>query len=94
MVDEQPGPQEPIFEALIDEYLNLKVFPAEWIRSLAFTSKRGKPYVRCLVTDKDRPATREEIVRQLFLKKLMKTRDAKEGLRAFLEKRPPKWRHQ
>src|SRR5258708_6566646 len=33
-------------------------------------------------------------VERLFLKKLMKTRDAKEGLRAFLEKRPPKWTHQ
>jgi cyclohexa-1,5-dienecarbonyl-CoA hydratase len=32
-------------------------------------------------------------VEKLFLKKLMKTRDAKEGLRAFLEKRPPKWKH-
>jgi enoyl-CoA hydratase/carnithine racemase len=32
-------------------------------------------------------------VEELFLKKLMKTRDAEEGLRAFLEKRPPKWTH-
>ncbi len=33
-------------------------------------------------------------VERLFLQKLMKTRDAEEGLRAFLEKRPPKWRHE
>ncbi|HXB54095.1 MAG TPA: enoyl-CoA hydratase/isomerase family protein [Vicinamibacteria bacterium] len=32
-------------------------------------------------------------VEHLFLKKVMKTRDAKEGLRAFLEKRPPEWTH-
>jgi cyclohexa-1,5-dienecarbonyl-CoA hydratase len=33
-------------------------------------------------------------VEKLFLQKLMKTRDAEEGLRAFLEKRPPKWTHE
>jgi cyclohexa-1,5-dienecarbonyl-CoA hydratase len=33
-------------------------------------------------------------VERLFLQKLMKTRDAEEGLRAFLEKRPPEWRHE
>lgn len=32
-------------------------------------------------------------VEQLYLDGLMKTRDAVEGLRAFLEKRQPKWEH-
>ncbi|HSB60906.1 MAG TPA: enoyl-CoA hydratase/isomerase family protein [Vicinamibacteria bacterium] len=32
-------------------------------------------------------------VERLFLEKLMKTRDAEEGLRAFLEKRAPQWTH-
>jgi enoyl-CoA hydratase/carnithine racemase len=27
----------------------------------------------------------------LYLEGLMKTRDAEEGIRAFLEKRPPRW---
>ncbi len=31
-------------------------------------------------------------VEQLYLGQLMKTEDAKEGIRAFLEKRPPSWR--
>jgi cyclohexa-1,5-dienecarbonyl-CoA hydratase len=32
-------------------------------------------------------------VEQLYLERLMKTRDANEGLAAFLAKRPPKWEH-
>lgn len=33
--------------------------------------KRDKPYLKCYATGKDRPAKPEEIVRQLYLKKLM-----------------------
>ena len=33
--------------------------------------KRGKPYLKCYATGKDRPAKPEEIVRQLYVKKLM-----------------------
>lgn len=33
--------------------------------------KKGKPYLTCCATSKDRPAKPEEIVRQLYLKKLM-----------------------
>jgi cyclohexa-1,5-dienecarbonyl-CoA hydratase len=29
---------------------------------------------------------------KIYLEELMKTSDAQEGIRAFLEKRPPKWR--
>ena len=32
-------------------------------------------------------------VEALYLEKLMKTRDANEGLRAFIHKRQPKWEH-
>jgi cyclohexa-1,5-dienecarbonyl-CoA hydratase len=32
-------------------------------------------------------------VERLYLERLMKTRDANEGLAAFLAKRPPKWEH-
>jgi cyclohexa-1,5-dienecarbonyl-CoA hydratase len=33
-------------------------------------------------------------VEQLYLNRLMQTRDANEGLAAFIAKRPPKWEHQ
>jgi len=33
--------------------------------------KNGKPYLKCLATDKDRPAKPEEIVRQLWIKRLL-----------------------
>jgi cyclohexa-1,5-dienecarbonyl-CoA hydratase len=36
---------------------------------------------------------RLEDVEALYLEKLMKTRDANEGLQAFIEKRRPKWEH-
>jgi cyclohexa-1,5-dienecarbonyl-CoA hydratase len=32
------------------------------------------------------------IVEEIYLKELMKTQDAHEGLKAFLEKRPPRWK--
>jgi cyclohexa-1,5-dienecarbonyl-CoA hydratase len=32
-------------------------------------------------------------VEALYLEKLMRTRDANEGLTAFLEKRAPRWEH-
>jgi cyclohexa-1,5-dienecarbonyl-CoA hydratase len=36
---------------------------------------------------------RLEDVEALYLEELMKTRDANEGLKAFIEKRQPKWEH-
>lgn len=40
------------------------------IEALLF-EKNGKPYLKCLATDRDRPAKPEEIVRQLWIHKLM-----------------------
>jgi type I restriction enzyme M protein len=37
----------------------------------ALFEKNGKPYLKCLATEKERPAKPEEIVRQLWLKKLL-----------------------
>ncbi len=42
------------------------------------------------------PEVRRRIaeVERLYLDRLMSTRDANEGLAAFIAKRPPKWKHQ
>ena len=34
-----------------------------------------------------------EAVERAYLQELMRSDDAREGLEAFLEKRPPQWRH-
>jgi len=41
----------------------------------------------------DLARSRLDDVEALYLEKLMATRDAKEGLAAFLEKRTPQWEH-
>jgi type I restriction enzyme M protein len=51
----------------------LTLFKAEdvqWLETQIF-EKNGKPYLKCLASDKDRPAKPEEIVRQLWIKKLL-----------------------
>jgi len=42
----------------------------DWLESKIF-EKNGKPYLKCLGSDKDRPAKPEEIVRQLWIKKIL-----------------------
>ena len=49
----------------------LTIFRPENIASLSIFLKRGKPYLTCFASDKDRPAKPEEIVRQLYIKMLM-----------------------
>jgi len=49
----------------------LTIFSEEKVASLEIKIKSGKPYLKCIVTGKDRPAKPEEIVRQLFLKMLI-----------------------
>lgn len=42
----------------------------QWLDAQLF-DKNSKPYLKCLASDKDRPAKPEEIVRQLWIKKLL-----------------------
>lgn len=50
----------------------LTLFDKKLIDYIEIFDKKGKPYIKCLATDIDRPAKPEEIVRQLFILKLMK----------------------
>jgi len=50
---------------------SLIIFDYKNIHSLEIFEKDGKPYLKCFASDIERPAKPEEIVRQLFIKKLM-----------------------
>ena len=69
------GPSEPR-SPLVDEILRgtayaLTIFTQAEVDRLEIFLRRGKPYLRCLATDRERPAKPEEIVRQLYIRKLI-----------------------
>jgi len=49
----------------------LTIFTDAEVKALKVFGKNGKPYLTCAASDKPRPAKPEEIVRQLYLRKLM-----------------------
>lgn len=49
----------------------LTIFDKADIESLSIFERNGRPYLKCVASDKYRPAKPEEIVRQLYLKRLM-----------------------
>ena len=63
----------------------LGLFKDEEIKRIEIFGKRGKPYLRCVATAKERPAKPEEIVRQLYLWRLI-NEYAYPKERIFLEK--------
>lgn len=66
-----------------------------WVARLTAMSGPGlRAAKRALVEQRDRPArAAHERLHRIYLDELMTTEDAHEGLRAFLDKRPPVWRH-
>ena len=60
-----------IAEILRGSEYSLTLFSADEVAALKLFEKNGKPYLECLATLKPRPAKPEEIVRQLYLQKLM-----------------------
>ncbi len=61
-----------IKELFQDTEHGLTLFNEKLIDYIDIFDKNGKPYIKCLASDIDRPAKPEEIVRQLFILKLMK----------------------
>lgn len=51
---------------------SLKLFDKKDVDAIKIFDKNGKPYLKCWGSDVERPAKPEEIVRQLFIRKLMK----------------------
>ena len=49
----------------------LTIFTEQEVKAIKLFDKGGKPYLTCAASDKARPAKPEEIVRQLYLRKLM-----------------------
>ena len=65
------APLPTITEVLKGSDYALTIFTDAEIKALKVIERNGKPYVTCCATDKPRPAKPEEIVRQLYLRKLM-----------------------
>jgi type I restriction enzyme M protein len=60
-----------ITEILKGSEYALTIFSDQEIKAIKLFDKGGKPYLSCAVGEKLRPAKPEEIVRQLYLRKLM-----------------------
>ena len=56
--------------------------PALEMTRRAMDAGRGRPFIEALERSED-----------IYLNELMKTEDAQEGVRAFMEKRKPEWRN-
>ena len=60
-----------ITEILRGSEYALTIFTEQEIKAVRLFDKGGKPYVTCAASEKARPAKPEEIVRQLYLRKLI-----------------------
>ena len=65
------NPNYTITEILKGSEYALTIFSEREIKAVKLFDKGGKPYMTCAVSEKPRPAKPEEIVRQLYLRKLM-----------------------
>src|SRR5947199_184877 len=67
---ERAGPPT-VTEILRGSEYALTIFEPSEIGALQLFDKGGRPYLKCFATDKERPAKPEEIVRQLYLRRLI-----------------------
>ncbi len=74
-----------IQEVLNDSNYGLDIFSEEEIQSLedSVFDKKGKPYINCVVRNKDIKLTPEEIARQLYAKRLIEKYNYPKKLMAF-----------
>ncbi|MDT7690269.1 MAG: cyclohexa,5-dienecarbonyl-CoA hydratase [Acidobacteriota bacterium] len=77
----ESGELETKLQAVLARLRELSA-PALEMTRRAMDSARGRPFLEALTRTED-----------IYLNELMKTEDAHEGLRAFMEKRKPDWRN-
>jgi type I restriction enzyme M protein len=65
------SPMMNVTEILKGSDYSLTIFTEQEVKAIKIFDRGGKPYVICAASDKARPAKPEEIVRQLYLRKLM-----------------------
>ncbi len=61
-----------VTDILKDSEHGLLLFDKKLVDALYIFEKNGMPYIKCLITDREKQAKPEEIVRQLFILKLMR----------------------
>jgi len=71
MAKEENAGLRTVSEILKGSEYALTIFTEQDIAAINLYDRSGKPYLRCIATDRARPAKPEEIVRQLYLKKLL-----------------------
>src|SRR5437773_321097 len=67
---DEPSPPR-VADILRGSEYALTLFSPEDIESIPLFWRSSRPYVRCLASDRNRAAKPEEIVRQLWLRRLM-----------------------
>lgn len=67
-------------------------FVKPYLRLSAEVLRQTKKAVTAGLMDDLEPSLR--VIEEIYLNELMKTRDAQEGLKAFMDKRKPQWRHE
>lgn len=70
-MSQTPSMPPSIQDILKDSSHSLVLFRSSEIAAIRLFWKRDKPYLKCLASDKERPAKPEEIVRQLYIQRLM-----------------------
>jgi enoyl-CoA hydratase/carnithine racemase len=89
-----PAPQAQEFGIINHAYSrnHFEASAAEFVRKLAAKSstilRMGKEAINGIL---DKKLVIEEKILETALAEVMATEDSKEGIRAFVEKRPPKW---